>query len=170
VPAVGSVRIVAPVVLRVIELAPVVMKASPKVTFLVAPAAIVNVSPPPNTIELVFSVVVSFAVRVLPAPRVNVPELTEIALPLIEVARAAPKVGVTRTGELEYTALTVPVVGAQDITPSALLCKTCSAMPLPVTAVKALAVFAASIESVGTTPDGKVEVVQDGLVPVLIKT
>ena len=100
VPDVGRVRIVAPVVLRVIELAPVVMKASPKVTFLVAPAAIDNVSPPPNKIELVFNVVLSFTVRVLPAPRVNVPELAEIVLPLIEVARAAPKVGVTKVGEL----------------------------------------------------------------------
>ena len=108
VPDVGRVRTVAPVVLRVIELAPV-MKASPKVTLLPAPAAIVNVSPPPNTIELVFNVVVSFAVRVLPAPRVNVPELTEMVLPLIEVASAAPKVGVIKVGELLKTSKPEPL-------------------------------------------------------------
>jgi len=49
-----------PVVLSVIELAGSA-EGITKITFL--PAAIVNVSPPPNKIELVFNVVLSFTVR-----------------------------------------------------------------------------------------------------------
>ena len=77
-PAVGKMRTVAPVVLSVIELAPVVMKASAKAT-------------------------------VLPAAKVNVPELAVMVLPLIEVARAAPKVGVTKVGELLKTSKPEPL-------------------------------------------------------------
>ena len=73
VPVVGKVTLVAPVVVRV-RLLPVV-KA--------------RVSPPPNPIESVLNVVLSFTVRVL-APRVSVPVPVVIALPLIEVKVPAP--------------------------------------------------------------------------------
>jgi hypothetical protein len=80
VPDVGRVTLVAAVVVRFREKAPVVEKASAKVTFL--PEANDNVSLA-NATELVFNAISSFTVKVLPAPRVKVPVPDVMVLPLI---------------------------------------------------------------------------------------
>jgi hypothetical protein len=59
---------------------------------------------------------VLLAVRVLPAAMVNVPVLEVRVKPLIEVASAAPKVGVTSVGEVAKTRTPVPV--SSEITPA----------------------------------------------------
>ena len=128
VPEVGKVTEVEPVAVMVIGNAPAVEKASAKATFLVE--ARVRVSVPPKVIELVArvvesdkvstllfprvieevaSVVESEAVRVFPFEMVNVPVELVIVKPLMLVAVAAPKAGVTSVGVFSLTILPVPV-------------------------------------------------------------
>ena len=78
----------------------------------VPPAPIASVVP-----SVAVRVSVLDAVKVFPAPRVKVPVPVVIVLPLIEVAKAAPRLGVTNVGEVEYTklVLAVPVVPAADV-------------------------------------------------------
>lgn len=76
-----------------------------------APKAILELSVPVKVrvldIERVFALVM-----------VIVPVLAVMVSPLIEVAVATPNVGVTRVGEVEKTALPVPVVEAQETAPA----------------------------------------------------
>jgi hypothetical protein len=117
----------------VIGNAPAVEKASAKATFLVE--ARVRVSVPPKVIELVArvvesdkvstllfprvieevaSVVESEAVRVFPFEMVNVPVELVIVKPLMLVAVAAPKAGVTSVGLVENTKEPVPVSSERE--------------------------------------------------------
>jgi hypothetical protein len=81
VPDVGKVTLVPAVAVNVIGNAPLVVNASAKDTLL--PAVKVSVSVPPKVMTLSAKVVDPLTVRVLPAPKVNVPEPVEITLPLI---------------------------------------------------------------------------------------
>ena len=57
-----------------------------------------------------------FAVKVLPAPKVKVPVLEEMMFPLILVAVATPRVGVTNVGDVSITNLEpVPVCEATEV-------------------------------------------------------
>jgi hypothetical protein len=98
VPEVGRVTLVEPVVARVIAFE----------------ADSVSTSPPPKVMALVARVVESDEVKVLPSAMVRVDEVAGavMATLLRLVAVAAPRVGVTRMGEVENTrlVLVVPVV------------------------------------------------------------
>jgi hypothetical protein len=80
VPVVGRVKLLAAVAVSVIGNAPKVVKAFAKLTL--CPAVRDIDSPPARLIELVLRLVVSFTVKVFPAPKVKVPEPVEITLPL----------------------------------------------------------------------------------------
>jgi hypothetical protein len=98
------------------------------------------------------------------AERFNVLEETEVIVnPLIVVAVAAPKLGVVKEGEVEYTTLPVPVVAAQVIVP-ALFCRLVNPVVLA-KAVKALAEAVINTAPVATV-EGIVTVVHVGAVVV----
>lgn len=128
VPETGSVRVVAPEVVKVMSFAPIFN---------------VLVSVPANVIELE-------AVKVLPSAIVNVDPVAGavIATLLMLAAVATPNAGVTKAGEVAKTLFPVPVAVFQDIAP-ALFCNAFKPT-VDVTAVSVSKVLAARIEPKAT--------------------